>query len=99
MFMFVSWFGEKETLRFTQYYTTGTTCVPSRVAFMGGRWPFSRVGKKMIGPEGFGHPVVTELVRARGYETAHFGKWDMGVISSPGTYGFGCPCALSTVKL
>jgi len=50
-----------------------------------------------VGVEGLPHPPVSEMLRAAGYATAHFGKWNIGKTATAidtskniaaGTYGF-----------
>ncbi len=72
--------------RFTQYYSNGATCCPARTALMTGR--FAATFKKYPADFGFGRCVtVTELLKQQGYHTGHFGKWHMGPLQTPGTYG------------
>lgn len=76
----------KEGTRFTQAYVTGVTCCPSRTGAMTGRHP-ARFAKYMS-RYGFGDVVtITELLKRNGYRTGHFGKWHMGTMTKPGTYG------------
>lgn len=67
----------KEGTRFTQYYVTGVTCNPSRTGLMTGLFP-ARF-PKYAADFGFGDRVtITELLKKRGYQTGHFGKWHIG---------------------
>ena len=86
--------GEEGT-QFLQAYTMGLTCAPSRAALMTGRFPH-RLPMPPAGPEGLGSATsVSELLTARGYMAAHFGKWNLGLtprhdLEPPnGTYAFG----------
>ena len=75
-----------EGTRFTQFYVTGVTCNPSRTGLMTGRHP-ARF-RKYAADFGFaGRVTITELLKERGYSTGHFGKWHMGPVDAPGTYG------------
>lgn len=75
-----------EGTRFTQFYVTGVTCNPSRTGLMTGRFP-ARF-PKYAADFGFAqHVTITELLKARGYQTGHFGKWHIGPDDSDGTYG------------
>lgn len=72
--------------RFMQFYATGVTCCPARTGLMTGKFPatFARY------PASFGsgdRVTVTELLKASGYATGHFGKWHIGPIATTGTYG------------
>ncbi len=74
--------------RFTQHYVTGVTCCPSRTGVMTSRHPASY--EKYPSEFGFsGQTTITDLLKARGYRTGHFGKWHIGLESEvvPGTYG------------
>ena len=72
---------------FRQFYSTGVTCCPSRTGFMTSRWPASYPTYPANG--GFADRVtVTELLHKSGYATGHFGKWHIGPVAKPGTYGF-----------
>jgi len=77
-----------EGTRFTQHYVTGITCAPSRTGIMGGldpaRYP------RLVEDFGFGDRVtITELLHQRGYQTGHFGKWNLGPTPAihDGVYG------------
>lgn len=75
-----------EGTRFTQFYVTGVTCNPSRTGLMTG-WHPARF-RKYAADYGFADRVtITELLKKRGYSTGHFGKWHMGPVDTPGTYG------------
>jgi len=75
-----------EGAKFTQHYATGTTCCPSRTGIMTGRHPASYA--KYPAEHGYsGRTTITDLLKAHGYATGHFGKWHMGRETTPGTYG------------
>ncbi len=68
------------------FYEAGPTCCPSRTGLMTGRFPASF--QKYPSTYGFsGAVTVTDLLRANGYRTGHFGKWHIGNRQAPGTYG------------
>ncbi|MCB1080030.1 MAG: sulfatase-like hydrolase/transferase, partial [Verrucomicrobiae bacterium] len=72
--------------RFTHYYATGVTCCPARTGLMTGRFPATF--QKYPSGFGFGNRVtITELLKQNGYATGHFGKWHIGTVMEPGTYG------------
>jgi len=78
----------REGMRFEQHYVTGVTCNPSRTGLMSGLFP-ARF-QKYCADHGMGDRVsITELLKARGYTTGHFGKWHMGPdeMVKSGTYG------------
>lgn len=72
--------------RFTHYYSTGVTCCPARTGLMTGKFPATF--QKYPADFGFGSRVtITELLKKNGYATGHFGKWHIGSVMEPGTYG------------
>lgn len=76
-----------EGTRFTQAYSTGRTCLPSRTGYMTGRAP-QRNADRPVADYGFDeHITITELLKNHGYRTGHFGKWHIGPVDTPGTYG------------
>lgn len=75
-----------EGAMFTQHYVTGVTCCPSRTGIMTGIHAARFPGY----PADYGYgnrTTITDLLKAKGYATGHFGKWHMGPDESPGTYG------------
>lgn len=72
-------------MRFTEFYAPAPNCSPSRTGLLTGRMP-SRVG--MYSYRRDGHTMhmpgseitVAELLKANGYQTAHFGKWHLGCL-------------------
>jgi len=76
----------RDGTRFMQYHATGATCCPARTGLMTSRWPASYPTYPANG--GFaGHVTITELLKKQGYATGHFGKWHIGPVETPGTYG------------
>jgi len=70
-------------MRFTDFYMAASVCTPARAALLTGCYP-QRVGlpwvvfpKSKIGlnPD---ETTVAEILKARGYATALFGKWHVG---------------------
>jgi arylsulfatase A-like enzyme len=80
-----------EGMRFTDYYSASPICTPSRAALLTGCYP-GRVGFDAFGKQqrawvlfpGFAeglHPderLLPELLKEKGYATAHVGKWHLG---------------------
>lgn len=72
--------------RFTKFHATGVTCCPARTGLMTGKFPATF--QKYPASYGFGgHVTITELLKKNGYATGHFGKWHIGTVLEPGTYG------------
>lgn len=70
-------------VRFTNCYAGAPNCSPSRVSLLTGRIP-ARTGMYSYRPPGSpmhlkGEEVtMAEMLKAHGYQTAHFGKWHLG---------------------
>jgi len=72
-------------LKFTQFYAPAPNCSPSRTGLLTGRMP-SRVGMynyrrdlhtmHLPGSE----ITIAEMLKAKGYQTAHFGKWHLSCL-------------------
>jgi N-acetylgalactosamine-6-sulfatase len=79
---------------FTQFYVAGSVCSPSRTGIMTGHYParhrvfghFARheSNEKRGMPDALDPAVttLTDLLRAAGYRTGHFGKWHLGDIEA-----------------
>lgn len=72
-----------EGIKFTHCYSADSVCSPSRAAILTGRTPFRNGVFRWIPPEHFCHLpkdeiTLPQLLRANGYQTAHFGKWHLG---------------------
>jgi N-acetylgalactosamine-6-sulfatase len=76
----------REGTRFMQYHATGCTCCPARTGLMTSKFPATYPTYPANG--GFASRVtITELLKEQGYATGHFGKWHIGPVQTPGTYG------------
>jgi len=72
-----------EGLIFSNFYAAGPNCSPSRTGLMTGKSP-AKVGMYSYRPPN--HPLhlpdhevtLAELLKTKGYQTAHFGKWHLG---------------------
>lgn len=83
---------------FTRFYVAGSVCSPSRTGIMTGQYParhrvfghFAReeVNRQREMPNALDPAVatLTDLLKAGGYVTAHFGKWHLGDVP-PTEYG------------
>lgn len=79
-----------EGLRFTDFYSASEVCSPSRAALLTGRYPV-RSGmcetpgaRRVLFPDSKGglppeEVTLAEALRAKGYATAHVGKWHLGI--------------------
>lgn len=88
-----------EGLRFTQFYSAGEVCTPSRAALLTGRLPI-RSGmcggkRRVLFPDsGGGLPAeettLAEKLKEAGYSTACVGKWHLGHLPDflPTRHGF-----------
>ncbi len=80
-------------LRFDRFYSAAPNCGPTRGSIMTGRHP-NRFG--LFGPNWAMRPeeiTLGNLIKSRGYATAHFGKWHLGPVkagapNNPGAAGF-----------
>ena len=75
----------REGLRFTDAHSPSTVCTPTRYSIMTGRMAFRNGVKGVF--TGVGGPGLIEkgrltlpgMLRSKGYETAMFGKWHIGM--------------------
>jgi len=83
-------------VRFTNFYSAGPVCTPTRAALMTGRWQ-QRVGLEWAIPPGVKDPglqvretTLPRLLKDAGYATAMFGKWHLGYKPEfgPNAHGF-----------
>lgn len=76
----------RDGTRFMQFYATGCTCCPARTGLMTSKFPATYPNYPANG--GFAtHVTITGLLKKEGYRTGHFGKWHIGPVQTPGTYG------------
>ncbi|MGH7678579.1 MAG: sulfatase-like hydrolase/transferase [Gemmatimonadaceae bacterium] len=90
-----------EGARFTNAYTAASTCTPTRVAFVTGRYP-QRQSPDLQRPMGWGAtelpthglaasvPTIAKMLKSAGYDTSLVGKWHLGFAPefSPLRHGF-----------
>ena len=75
-----------EGIFFNNFYAAGPNCSPSRAGLMTGKSP-AKVGMYSYRPQN--HPLhlpdqeitLAELLKSRGYQTAHIGKWHLGELT------------------
>ncbi len=84
----------REGLRFTQAYTAGSVCSPTRGSLMTGKYPprtgvtdyipgLSSAGHKLAAPRtktelALAEVTIAEALKAGGYQTFYTGKWHLG---------------------
>lgn len=92
-----------EGVRFTNAYTAASTCTPTRVAFVTGRYP-QRAAANLQVPMGWGPaagerpkhglspsiPTIASRLKKAGYRTSLIGKWHLGFLPEfgPLRHGF-----------
>jgi len=91
-----------EGIRFTDFYSAGEVCTPSRAALLTGRYPvrsgmchdrFRVLRATSTGHLPDGEVTLAEALRGRGYATACIGKWHLGAFGNepaghPARHGF-----------
>ena len=68
---------------FTRFYSAGPVCSPTRASCITGRNPF-RMGIPTAN-SGYMKPeeiTLPELLKTKGYNTGHFGKWHLGTLTA-----------------
>ena len=75
----------KEGLLFTNFYAPAPNCSPSRVGLLTGRIPSKAGMYNYRAPKQVMHLreyeiTLPEYLKAKGYQTAHFGKWHLGCL-------------------
>ena len=81
-----------EGIFFNNFYAAGPNCSPSRAGLMTGKSP-AKVGMYSYRPQN--HPLhlpdqeitLAELLKTRGYKTAHIGKWHLGELTGNPEFG------------
>jgi arylsulfatase A len=63
-----------EGQRWTSFYASGSTCVPSRTGLMSGRHPALLGREKLAGTQ---RQLLPALLKRAGYATTMFGKWHL----------------------
>ncbi|MGQ0647407.1 MAG: sulfatase-like hydrolase/transferase [Gemmatimonadaceae bacterium] len=85
-------------MRFTDAYSSASTCTPTRVGLMTGQWP-ARFPEGLQRPMGWVNtqhglprdtPTIASQLRTSGYRTALVGKWHLGYLPEfgPLQHGF-----------
>lgn len=75
----------REGIRFTDAHSVCSVCTPSRYGVVTGRYPMRTAVKSMV-LNGYAPPIiepgrltVAQMLRSKGYDTAIFGKWHLGI--------------------
>jgi arylsulfatase A len=71
-----------EGIKFTHCYSADSVCSPSRASILTGRTPFRNGVYRWVPPGHFCHlpkneVTLPQLLRKKGYQTSHFGKWHL----------------------
>ena len=79
----------KEGIRFTNAHTPSSVCTPTRYGLLTGRYPWRSYLKKEVLPY-YAPALITadrttiaSYLKSRGYRTAGFGKWHLGLDWTP----------------
>lgn len=72
-----------EGVRMTQFYVTSPACSPSRASLLTGQYPMRAGVPYVLGPKATKgihpkSPLLSEILKDRGYATAAIGKWHLG---------------------
>lgn len=63
---------------FTNAYTVASSCSPSRISLLTGRYPHNHGAPELHTPMPAGQPMVSQVLADAGYYVAASGKWHMG---------------------
>ena len=69
---------EKNGLNFTNFYLTASSCSPSRVSIITGRYPHNTGAAELHSEPPLGMRFFPEDLQQNGYYTMQAGKWHMG---------------------
>jgi len=71
-------------IRFTNVYLTASSCSPSRNSIMTGRYPHNTGAEELHTEPPLDMFSIPEVLKSKGYFTAHSGKWHMGKYAERG---------------
>jgi arylsulfatase A-like enzyme len=79
----------QEGIRFDRFYAASTVCAPTRASIMTGQ-NGARLGIWHWGSAHVedGDILLSEVLKAQGYATGHFGKWHLGLLDEHGQHDF-----------
>ena len=75
-----------EGIKFNNVYLTTSSCSPSRISIMTGRYPHNTRAAELHTEPPIEFPTLASQLKANGYYTAQAGKWHMGSIIKNGFY-------------
>ena len=70
----------KQGLQFNQAFLTTSSCSPSRVSIITGRYPHNTGAAELHSPLPEHQILFPEVLKAQGYYTAQAGKWHFGTV-------------------
>jgi len=79
----------REGMRFTDFYSAGPVCSPTRASILSGKYPArTRITRHLLTPKtdptfmanhfALEETTIAEALREHGYATGYFGKWHLG---------------------
>ena len=72
----------KQGIIFNRFYTASPVCSPTRASVLTGRSPYRmNIQSANNGKLPLAEITLPELLKTKGYNTAHFGKWHLGTMT------------------